>query len=91
MRIYNLCLLGVIAISSATSAAAQDLLQAQPPIWSKKPDVGAFEKMENDRLTAAQRAIDLNPQLGDAYLNRAEVELTRQNHAEALRWLDALL
>jgi len=30
----------------------------QAPVWSKKPDVAAFEKMENDRLAAAQRAID---------------------------------
>ncbi|HWX32135.1 MAG TPA: M3 family metallopeptidase [Steroidobacteraceae bacterium] len=58
MRIENLCLLGVIAISSATGAAAQDSLAAQPPIWSKKPDIAAFEKIENDRLAAAQRAID---------------------------------
>lgn len=30
----------------------------QPPLWSAKPDIAAFEKMENDRLAAAQRAID---------------------------------
>src|SRR5208282_6084958 len=41
-----------------TTLAAQELPKNQPPIWSTKPDVAAFEKMENDRLAAAQRAID---------------------------------
>ena len=31
---------------------------SQPTLWSSKPDVPAFEKIENDRLTAAQKAID---------------------------------
>jgi tetratricopeptide (TPR) repeat protein len=39
----------------------------------------------------ACRAIDLNPQLAEAYINLAAVETARQHHAEALRWLDALL
>lgn len=38
-----------------TGAAAQ--IQ-QPTVWASKPDVAAFEKMENDRLAAAQRAVD---------------------------------
>jgi hypothetical protein len=41
-----------------TTAAAQALPQSQPPLWSAKPDVAAFEKIENDRLAAAQPAID---------------------------------
>jgi thimet oligopeptidase len=41
-----------------TPVAAQELPKSQPPLWSAKPDVTAFEKMENDRLAAAQRAID---------------------------------
>jgi thimet oligopeptidase len=32
--------------------------KTQPPVWSAKPDVAGFEKMENDRLATAQRAID---------------------------------
>jgi thimet oligopeptidase len=32
--------------------------KSQPPLWSAQPDIAAFEKMENDRLAAAQRAID---------------------------------
>jgi thimet oligopeptidase len=30
----------------------------QPPVWAGKPDIAAFEKMENERLAAAQRSID---------------------------------
>jgi thimet oligopeptidase len=39
------------------TAFAQDI-DAQPPVWSAKPDLGAFEKIENDHLVAAQRAVD---------------------------------
>src|SRR5690348_2868369 len=42
----------------AITATAQDWARMQPPIWSAKPDVAAFEKVENDRLAAAQRAVD---------------------------------
>ena len=38
-----------------TSVGAQTLPKNQPPLWSAKPDIAAFEKMENDRLAAAQR------------------------------------
>ena len=31
---------------------------AQPPLWSAKPDVTAFESIENAHLAAAQKAID---------------------------------
>src|SRR5271167_1686333 len=37
---------------------AQEMPASQPPIWSAKPDVAAFEKTENDHLAAAQRSID---------------------------------
>lgn len=50
-------------------------------------DLGQFDKAAE----AAKRAIDLNPQLADAYVNLAAVETSRQNHLEALRWLDKLL
>ena len=42
----------------ASIAAAQDLLKSQPPLWAQKPDIAAFEKIENERLAAAQRSID---------------------------------
>jgi thimet oligopeptidase len=54
MRMIKLCAFGLVTTSMATMAAALDL---PPPIWSTKPDVGGFEKIENQRLDAAQRSI----------------------------------
>jgi thimet oligopeptidase len=48
----------IVLMLFATTVAAQEMPKDQPPLWSAKPDVAAFDKMENDRLTAAQRAID---------------------------------
>lgn len=31
---------------------------SQPTVWAAKPDVAAFDKMENDRLAAAQHSVD---------------------------------
>ena len=53
------CRIHVIAVLlCAATITAQEMPKDQPPIWSTKPDVAAFEKMENDRLAAAQRAVD---------------------------------
>jgi thimet oligopeptidase len=41
-----------------TTVGAQEMPKSQPPLWSARPDVAAFEKMDNDRLAAAQQAID---------------------------------
>ena len=38
--------------------SAQKVTVSQSTIWAAKPDVAAFEKIENDRLAAGQRAID---------------------------------
>jgi thimet oligopeptidase len=38
--------------------SAQKITVSQPTIWATKPDVAAFEKIENDRLAAGQRAIE---------------------------------
>jgi thimet oligopeptidase len=40
------------------AAGAQEQPKVQPPVWNAKLDVVAFEKLENERLSAAQRAID---------------------------------
>ena len=48
----------VIVVLCAVTAAAQEAPSSQPPIWSTKPDVAAFDKIENEHLAAAQRAID---------------------------------
>jgi thimet oligopeptidase len=45
-----------ITLVVASSVAAQ--APSQPTIWASKPDVAAFEKTVNDRLAAAQSAID---------------------------------
>jgi thimet oligopeptidase len=42
----------------ATGIGAQTLPKSQPPVWSGKPDIAAFDKLENERLAAAQKAID---------------------------------
>src|SRR5215470_9222040 len=30
----------------------------QPPLWASRPDVAAFERIENERLASAQRFVD---------------------------------
>jgi thimet oligopeptidase len=40
------------------SSAGQQISISQPTVWATKPDVAAFDKMENDRLAAAQHSID---------------------------------
>jgi thimet oligopeptidase len=85
MRIRNLCVLGLIATSAAAAAGAQDLLHAQPPIWSTKPDVAAFETIENDRLDAAQRSIDKIV----AVKGPRTIDNTLASYDEALRQINA--
>ena len=43
---------------ASTAVAAQQPAPIQPTLWSTKPDVAAFESIENARLAAAQKAID---------------------------------
>jgi thimet oligopeptidase len=42
----------------AAVLSAQSISVSQPTIWATKPDVAAFEKIENDRLAAGRAAID---------------------------------
>jgi thimet oligopeptidase len=42
----------------AAFLSAQKITVSQRTIWASKPDVTAFEKIENDRLAAGQRSID---------------------------------
>lgn len=37
---------------------AQDLLKSQPTLWAARPDIAAFEKIENKHLAAAQNSVD---------------------------------
>ena len=41
----------------AAVLSAQKITVSQPTIWAAQPDVSAFEKIENDRLAAGERAI----------------------------------
>jgi thimet oligopeptidase len=41
-----------------TFMTAQNVSVSQPTVWATKPDVAAFEKIESDRLAAAQASID---------------------------------
>ena len=68
-----------------TTVAAQEMPKSQPPLWSAKPDVAAFEKMENDRLAAAQRAIDQIV----AVKGSRTIENTLGPYDEAIRQLNA--
>ena len=68
-----------------TTVAAQEMPKSQPPLWSAKPDVSAFEKMENERLAAAQRAIDQIV----AVKGSRTIENTLAPYDEAIRQLNA--
>jgi thimet oligopeptidase len=48
----------VLAATLMAQDAQSQPTPSQPTLWSSKPDVPAFEKIENDRLAAAQKAID---------------------------------
>ena len=37
-----------VFVCFAIAAAAQEAPASQPPLWSSKPDVAAFEKIENE-------------------------------------------
>ncbi|HZQ94585.1 MAG TPA: M3 family metallopeptidase [Candidatus Sulfotelmatobacter sp.] len=53
---FSACLISIAL--AAVNSAAQTVSISQPTVWATKPDVAAFEKMENDRLTAAQHSVD---------------------------------
>ena len=53
-----MAVLSVIAILLLLATAAAQDLKTQPTVYAGKPDIVAFEKMENARLAAAQKYID---------------------------------
>ncbi|MEP6886627.1 MAG: M3 family metallopeptidase [Gammaproteobacteria bacterium] len=88
MRPINLCVMALIMAvpaGMAGIAGAEELTQTQQPIWSAKPDVAAFEKIENDRLRAAQRSVDRML----AVNGPRTVENTLARYDEALRQINA--
>jgi thimet oligopeptidase len=75
---------GVAVLLLVVTAGGQEIPD-QAPLWSTKPDVAAFEKMENSRLTAAQAAAD---QVVAAKAPRT-IENTLAPYDEAVRQLNA--
>jgi len=59
MLILVRCAALILLFSLVAIAEPQTIPASQPPLWSAKPDVAAFEKIENDRIAAAQRQVDL--------------------------------
>jgi thimet oligopeptidase len=57
----------------------------QPPVWSAMPDIVAFERMVNDRLAAAQSAIDHLLAVNEP----RSIENTVSPYDEAIRQLHA--
>src|ERR1700687_4687508 len=53
---FGLILSLFIPIGSPAQAPASG--QVQPPFWSSKPDVAAFDRIENERLAAVQKSVD---------------------------------
>ncbi len=47
-----------LCLCFAAVAFSQEIPKAQPAVWSAKPDIAAFEKIEDGRLAAAQQFID---------------------------------
>src|SRR5437667_5083915 len=48
---------GLVMVLCVAAAVGQMTPASQLPLWSNKPDVAAFEKIENEHLAAADRAI----------------------------------
>ncbi|HEX7157505.1 MAG TPA: M3 family metallopeptidase, partial [Edaphobacter sp.] len=74
-----------VCLLSAALCRSQEMPKSQPPIWSGKPDVAAFERSENQRLAAAQAAIE---RLVSAKGSRT-IENTLVPYDEAIRQLNA--
>jgi thimet oligopeptidase len=84
MRFHQAGLLAAIAFLLAPGVA-QQMPRNQPPAWSAKPDVAAFERIENGRLAGAQRS--LNRLL--AVPGARTVKNTLVLYDEVIRQLDA--
>ncbi|MGO8794981.1 MAG: M3 family metallopeptidase [Candidatus Sulfotelmatobacter sp.] len=54
----RLAILLCLPLLLAAVLSAQKVTVSQPRLWASKPDIAAFEKIENDRLAAAQHSID---------------------------------
>jgi thimet oligopeptidase len=55
---FRISLLSFLPVLMTTLMTAQTVSVSQPTVWATKPDVAAFEKLENGRLAGAQASID---------------------------------
>ena len=58
MLLARFALLLCLPLMLAAVLSAQKISVPQPTIWASKPDVAAFEKIENDRLAAGRASIE---------------------------------
>ena len=58
MSTSRCCVFATSLLLLVATVAAQQMPKNQLPVWNSQPDIIAFEKMENDRLAAAQRWVD---------------------------------
>jgi len=58
LLVARLAIFFCLPLFVAVVLSAQSISVSQPTVWATKPDVAAFEKIENDRLDAGRRAID---------------------------------
>jgi thimet oligopeptidase len=86
MSTLRRCLM-LFFIGAAIAAAAEqvDVSRLQPPVWAARPDAAAFEKIENDKLAAAQRAVDTLVAVKDA----RTIDNTLVPFDEAVRQINA--
>ncbi len=84
MRMIKLWM-GLITSLVAATAVAQDLSKSQAPLWSARPDVASFEKIENAKLDMAQRSIDKIL----AAKGAKTIDNTLANFDEAVRQINA--
>src|ERR1700687_5273504 len=75
----------ILALSMLRSVNAQQAPSSQPPLWSAKPDVAAFEKIENEHLAAARRSIEAI----SAGKGARNIENTLVPYDEAVRQINA--
>src|ERR1700691_3294088 len=81
----SLIALALFATNLQAQEMPQEMPKAQPPVWASKPDVAAFEQMENARIAAAQHVIDqIAPVKGPR-----TIENTLVPYDEAMRQLNA--
>ena len=76
----------LVALLFVSSLAAQDI-KSQPTVFATKPDIAAFNKIENDRLGAAQKSIDQILAVKDA----RTIDNTLAPYDNAVRELNAAI